>query len=66
MAAASGPDLVVVAGGIGLAPLRPAVYHALQRRGDYGEVVLLYGGRTPRDLLYAASSSAGAAASTFR
>ena len=50
--AASGSDLVIVAGGIGLAPLRPALYHAIQHRGDYGEVVLLYGSRTPRDLLY--------------
>jgi NAD(P)H-flavin reductase len=50
--AAVGSDLVIVAGGIGLAPLRPALYHAMHHRGDYGEVVLLYGSRTPRDLLY--------------
>jgi NAD(P)H-flavin reductase len=47
-----GSDVVVVAGGIGLAPLRPAVYHVLARRSDYGDVALLYGSRTPRDLLY--------------
>ncbi len=45
-------DFVVVAGGIGLAPLRPALYQVLRRRGDYGEVALLYGSRTPGDLLY--------------
>ena len=45
-------DVVIVAGGIGLAPLRPAVYEVLRRRGEYGEVALLYGSRTPNDLLY--------------
>ncbi len=50
--AAAGADVVVVAGGIGLAPLRPVLLRALQRRGDYGEVALLYGARTPADLLY--------------
>ncbi len=49
--AASG-DVVVVAGGIGLAPLRPVVLHALGDRPGYGNVTLLYGARTPDDLLY--------------
>ena len=49
---AAGGDVVVVAGGIGLAPLRPALYEVLRRRGEYGEVALLYGSRTPADLLY--------------
>jgi NAD(P)H-flavin reductase len=49
---ALGHDLVIVAGGIGLAPLRPAVYHALSHRGQYGRVVLLYGARSPKDILY--------------
>jgi NAD(P)H-flavin reductase len=49
---ASGSDVVIVAGGIGLAPLRPAVLHVLQHRRKYGNAVLLYGGRTPTDLLY--------------
>lgn len=52
--AARGHDVVIVAGGIGLAPLRPAIHHLLRRRGDYGRVVLLYGARTPADLLYRA------------
>ena len=51
---AAGGDLVVVAGGIGLAPLRPAVHHALAHRGDYASVCLLVGARTPSDLLYVA------------
>jgi NAD(P)H-flavin reductase len=49
---ARGRDAVIVAGGIGLAPLRPALLHVLARRDDYGEAVLLYGSRTPRDLVY--------------
>lgn len=54
VAASAGADVVVVAGGIGLAPLRPVVLHALERRAAFGEVVVLYGARTPHDLLYAA------------
>ena len=48
-----GRDVVIACGGIGLAPLRPAIYHILNHRSDYGRVVLLYGARTPKDLLYA-------------
>lgn len=50
--AAEGRDLVLVAGGIGLAPLRPAVLHALRHRDRYRRVVLLLGARTPEDLLF--------------
>jgi len=49
---ALGRDLVLVGGGVGLPPLRPALYHALAHRADFDRVVLLYGGRTPRDLLF--------------
>jgi NAD(P)H-flavin reductase len=49
---AAGKSLVIVAGGIGLAPLRPLILSILRRRDAYGRVVLLYGGRTPADLLY--------------
>ncbi len=52
MELAEGKDVVIVAGGIGLAPLRPAVYHILEHREKFGNVVLLYGARTPEDLLY--------------
>src|SRR5262245_14676623 len=45
-------DVVLVSGGIGLAPLRPVLYHLLRHRDEYGRVVLLYGARTPGDLLY--------------
>ena len=50
--ACRGNDVVLACGGIGLAPLRPAIYHFLNRRADYGRVVLLYGARAPQDLLY--------------
>jgi NAD(P)H-flavin reductase len=49
---ARGRDVLLVAGGIGLAPLRPALYQLLARRDDFGRIVLLYGARTPEDLLY--------------
>jgi NAD(P)H-flavin reductase len=49
---ARGADLVIVAGGIGLAPLRPVVYTALEHRSRYGRVVLVVGARTPAEFLY--------------
>jgi NAD(P)H-flavin reductase len=49
---AEGNDVVIVAGGIGLAPLRPAMYQILSQRGKFGKVVLLYGARTPTDILF--------------
>lgn len=49
---ASSRDVVFVAGGIGLAPLRPALYHVLNHRDEYERVSLLYGVRSPGDLLY--------------
>jgi NAD(P)H-flavin reductase len=52
MPSAVGRDLVIVAGGIGLAPLRPVVLAALAARENYHRVVLLVGARTPRDLLF--------------
>lgn len=49
---ANGLDVCIVAGGIGIAPLRPVLYALLHRRGDYGRILLLYGARSPLDLLY--------------
>jgi len=51
-------DLIIAAGGIGLAPLRPVIYHILNHRDEYGKVYLLYGARTPKDLLYTAEYDA--------
>ena len=52
LAEADGADVVVVAGGLGLPPLRPAVHHLLARRERFGEVSLLYGGRSPSELVH--------------
>ncbi|GGP36914.1 FAD/NAD(P)-binding protein [Streptomyces abikoensis] len=49
---AAGRDLIIVAGGIGLAPLRPLVREALSAPGTYGRLNVLVGARTPADLLY--------------
>jgi NAD(P)H-flavin reductase len=46
-------DVVIVGGGIGLAPLRPVVYHVLNNRDRFRRVVLLYGCRTPEDRIFA-------------
>lgn len=56
--AARGQDVLLIGGGIGLAPLRPAIYHILRHRGDYGRLIVLYGARSPRDLLYKKQLSA--------
>ncbi|ETW94063.1 MAG: oxidoreductase [Candidatus Entotheonella factor] len=48
----TGKDVVLIAGGIGLAPLRPVIYHLLAQREQYGNIVILYGTRTPADMLY--------------
>jgi NAD(P)H-flavin reductase len=45
-------DVIVIAGGLGLAPLRPAIYRLLAERHRYGRVVVLYGTRSPADILY--------------
>lgn len=50
--AANDKDLLVIAGGIGLAPLRPVIYHALTHRDRYKRVLIAYGTRTPRDIVF--------------
>jgi NAD(P)H-flavin reductase len=47
-----GHDIVLCAGGIGMAPLRPVLYAILAQRETFGKVTLLYGERTPGDLIY--------------
>jgi anaerobic sulfite reductase subunit B len=59
---AMGHDVVIVAGGIGLAPLRPVLHAVLAGRSRYGRVVVLVGGRTPTELLYRDEMSTFAAA----
>ena len=52
LAQAEGADVVIVAGGLGLAPLRPAIYQVLSNRRRFGRVVILIGSRNPADILY--------------
>lgn len=47
-----GRDLVFVAMGTGVAPLRSALRHVLKRKADFGQLVVLYGARTPDDFCY--------------
>jgi NAD(P)H-flavin reductase len=47
-----GMDVVIACGGIGLPPLRGALYSIIREREKYGKITLLYGARTPKDLLY--------------
>jgi NAD(P)H-flavin reductase len=49
---ARGKDVLFVAGGLGLAPLRPAITHVLTHRADFGRITVLYGARTPSDILF--------------
>lgn len=53
LAGAAGRDLVIVAGGVGLAPLRPVVLGVLADRDRYGRVVLIAGARNQGEFLYA-------------
>ena len=58
----AGGDVVVVAGGIGLAPLRPALLELLAHRGEFRNAVLVYGARSPHDLLFTEEMAGWAAA----
>jgi NAD(P)H-flavin reductase len=49
---ARGKDLVLVAGGLGLPPLRPVLYELLEHRAEFRRVEVIYGARTPKDLVY--------------
>ena len=49
---AEGSDVLIIAGGLGLAPVRPIIYHLLNNRSRYGTVSVLYGTRTPDDIFY--------------
>lgn len=60
-AAARGRDILLVAGGLGLAPLRPALLRVLADRAHYGRVVVLVGMRAPREILFRAALEAWAA-----
>ncbi len=52
LASARDHDLLIVAGGLGLPPLRPAIRRILAHRTEYGRVEIVYGARTPSDLVF--------------
>jgi NAD(P)H-flavin reductase len=45
-------DVVIIAGGVGLPPLRPVLYHLLAHRDQVGRIEVVYGARSPSDLVY--------------
>ncbi len=47
-----GRDLVFLGGGIGMAALRAAVLHVIERRGEYGDVVVVNGARSVEEIVY--------------
>jgi NAD(P)H-flavin reductase len=47
-----GKNIIYVAGGIGLIPLRSSIVHVLQHKKEFGRVLVLHGARTPDDLMY--------------
>jgi sulfhydrogenase subunit gamma (sulfur reductase) len=47
-----GNDLVFVAGGLGIVPLRSLIQYVIENRRDFGKVTILLGCRTPREILY--------------
>ena len=47
-----GKDLLFIGGGIGLPPLRSLIRYVLDKRDDYGAVEIVYGARSPADLVY--------------
>jgi NAD(P)H-flavin reductase len=52
MTEATDRDVVIVAGGLGLAPLRPVLYQLFAERERYGKITLLFGARSPSDILF--------------
>jgi len=53
-----GKNILFIGGGIGLAPLRPVVDHVLAHRTDYGKLDILFGARTPGDMIFRADLAA--------
>jgi NAD(P)H-flavin reductase len=47
-----GKDILFIAGGLGLAPLRSMIYYVLEKRHDFGRVIILYGTKTPEEVLF--------------
>ncbi len=66
LAACAGRDVLIVAGGIGLAPLRSAIAAIRHERARYGRVAVIVGGRSPEHLIHAADLAAWRADSTLQ
>lgn len=49
---AAGNDLILIAGGMGLAPLRPVIHYVAKHRDLYGSLDILYGARNPGEMIY--------------
>jgi len=49
---ANGKDIIIVAGGIGIAPLRGLINHIINNRKNYGFLEIIYGARTPEDMIF--------------
>ena len=49
---AKSKDIIIMAGGVGLCPLRPLIESILSRRDQFGEVNILYGARAPGDIIF--------------
>ncbi len=47
-----GKDILIIAGGIGLVPLRSLINYVLDHRRDFGRLIILYGAKTPAELLF--------------
>lgn len=50
--AMQGKDLVLISGGCGLAPMRALIQYVEDRRDEFGDVTVLYGAKSPQDVLY--------------
>lgn len=48
----NGKNILLLAGGLGIAPLRPLLHFILGRREEYGEIILMYGSREPSAILF--------------
>ena len=49
---AKGKDIIIVAGGMGIAPLRGLINHIIDKRKNYGYLEIIYGARTPDDMIF--------------
>ncbi|HGE72583.1 TPA: Ni/Fe hydrogenase subunit gamma [Candidatus Poribacteria bacterium] len=63
---AKGKNLLLIAGGTGLISLRPAIYHIMRNRSEFGDVELLYGARSPSNLLFIDEHNLWARSKNFR